>query len=251
MLNITVVTLFPDLFKPFAKNGLMGRAISNGAINLNLYDLRNDAVGKGYRRVDDYLFGGGAGLLLRADVLKRALNKNKKKGAKVIAMAPAGFQLNRDKVVSLSAEDELIIFCGRYEGFDQRFIDDCVDECISIGDFVLMGGELPAMVLIEAVARRFEGVLGSIDSALFDSFEDGLLEGGHYTRPAEIEGNCIPGVLTSGHHAKIDLWRRKSQLHNTIVYRPDLLKKAKLSGKDREMLLQIYKEHYCGSNKRN
>lgn len=250
-MKVTVITLFPELFAPFLQHGLMRRTLDTGTVQFEFYDLRNDAVGSGYKRVDDYLFGGGAGLLLRADVLKSAMAKHRTKRSRVIAMAPAGKKLDRATVCRLSKEEELVIICGRYEGFDQRFLDDEVDECISIGDYVLMGGELPAMVLIEAVSRRQDGVLGSTDSYEFDSFEDGLLEGAHYTRPAIVDGKEIPAVLTSGHHGKVEEWRRKSQLKNTVVYRPELLEDTKLSGKDREMLLQIYKEQYCGTHKRD
>ena len=256
MTGFRIITLFPELYEPFCSSGIISRAIRRKQLSIKTYQLREYAKVSGTanslrENVDDYLFGGGAGMLLKPEVLGNAVGDAKRRGDYTIAMAPSGRKLDRELVCELAGKSRFLILSGRYEGFDGRFLDQEVDLRLSIGDFVAMGGDAPAMMLIEAIIRRQEDVLGSIESVETDSFEDHLLEEDHYTRPAVFGGEAVPDVLRSGNHKAINAYRRLSSLRNTLRYRPELLEEADLSGIDREYLKQIYKEFYCGCDQGN
>ena len=219
-MKFDVLTLFPEMFEPL-KHSIIERASKQNFIDINFINIRDFSKDK-HKKVDDTPYGGGAGMVVRADVVYDAYQSVKDESSKVIYLSPQGKKLNQSKVQELSKERHLILLCGHYEGIDQRVLDEIVDEEISIGDYVLTGGELPAMVLIDSVSRYVEGVL-SIDSTKEESFSQGLLEYSQYTRPEEFLGKIVPEVLTSGNHQKIDEWRRRSSLINTFLKRPELL----------------------------
>ena len=222
-MNFDVLTLFPEMFDSM-KQSIIGRAIENDLISINLINIRDFSKDK-HKHVDDTPYGGGAGMVMRPDVVYDAYKSIKNyKNKKVIYMSPKGNVLNQNKAKELAKENDLIILCGHYEGIDQRVLEKIVDEEISIGDYVLTGGELPAMVLIDTVSRYVEGVLNQ-DSILEESFssQDKLLEYPQYTRPALFEGMEVPEVLTSGNHQEIEKWRKEQSLAETKKKRPDLL----------------------------
>ena len=223
---IDVITLFPEMFtSPFA-DSIIKRAIDNKILQINFTQLRDFAFDK-HKQVDDSPFGGGSGMVLKPEPMYRAvrnvLSRAENLRRKIIITDPSGTVFNQAKAKELATFERLIFICGHYEGFDAR-IYDLADEIISIGDFVLTGGELPTMVMIDAVARMLPGVLGSEDSARTDSFFDGLLSYPQYTRPQDFEGKKVPEILLSGHHANIEKWRREKSLEITKLRRPDLLK---------------------------
>lgn len=222
-MKLAVATLFPELFEPFFRTGVVGRATASGRVEAETLDIRLhgiDARGS----VDDYQFGGGAGMLLRPEPLFGTLRSVPwREGARVVLMAPDGVLLDNDLAVDLAREEKLIVFCGRYGGVDARFVQQAVTDEISIGDYVVSGGELPAMVLIEAVLRWIPGVLGRLESAGSDSFATGLLDYPRYTRPAVFEGLGVPEVVVSGDHAQVENWRFESALERTRARRPGLL----------------------------
>ena len=215
------LTLFPEMFDSL-KQSIIGRAIENENIEINLVNIRDFSKDK-HKKVDDTPYGGGAGMVMKADVVYDAYKSLKTDDAKVIYMSPQGKTLNQKKVEELSKQEHLIILCGHYEGIDQRVIDKIVDEEISIGDYVLTGGEIPAMVLIDSVSRYAEGVI-SQESIEEESFANGLLEYPQYTRPEVFEGEKVPSVLLSGNHQNIAKWRKEEALRITKIKRPDLLK---------------------------
>jgi tRNA (guanine37-N1)-methyltransferase len=235
-MRFDVVTLFPELFAPFLTTGITRRAFTSGAVDVHLFNPRDVADGN-YRRVDDRPFGGGPGMVMMAEPLERTLKLIKGArgdAAKVVLFSPVGQRLNHALVQKWALSQGAILICGRYEGVDQRFIDAHVDEQISMGDFVLSGGELPAMTLLDAVARLQPDVLSDADSHHFDSFNpalDGLLDCPHYTRPEAWAGQTVPEVLMSGHHLNIASWRREQQLRVTARFRPDLILSARAAGK--------------------
>ena len=232
-MQFDVLTLFPEMFEPLNKS-IIGRAKEKGLINVNLINIRDFSKNK-HKKVDDTPYGGGAGMVMMPDVVYDAYKSLNPKDAKVIYMSPQGQKLNQKKVVELSKEKHIILLCGHYEGIDQRVIDEIVDEEISIGDYVLTGGELPAMIVIDSVSRYIEGVLRD-DSTKEESFSEGLLEYPQYTRPEVFNGKQVPEVLLSGHHENIDKWRREQSLKNTKKKRPDLLENIELSEKDKRIL---------------
>lgn len=232
-MQFDVLTLFPEMFEPLNKS-IIGRAKEKGLININLINIRDFSKNK-HKKVDDTPYGGGAGMVMMPDVVYDAYKSLDSKDAKVIYMSPQGQKLNQKKVVELSKEKHIILLCGHYEGIDQRVIDEIVDEEISIGDYVLTGGELPAMIVIDSVSRYIEGVLKD-DSTKEESFSEGLLEYPQYTRPEVFNGKQVPEVLLSGHHENIDKWRREQSLINTRKKRPDLLENIELSEKDKRIL---------------
>ena len=232
-MQFDVLTLFPEMFEPLNKS-IIGRAKEKGLININLINIRDFSKNK-HKKVDDTPYGGGAGMVMMPDVVYDAYKSLNSKDAKVIYMSPQGQKLNQKKVVELSKEKHIILLCGHYEGIDQRVIDEIVDEEISIGDYVLTGGELPAMIVIDSVSRYIEGVLKD-DSTKEESFSEGLLEYPQYTRPEVFNGKQVPEVLLSGHHENIDKWRREQSLKNTKKKRPDLLENIELSEKDKKIL---------------
>lgn len=220
-MKFDILTLFPEMFVPLEQS-IIGRAVENNRIEINLTNIRDFSKDK-HKKVDDTPYGGGKGMVIRPDVVYDAYESVKDENAKVIYMSPKGKGLNQEKVKALSKENHLIILCGHYEGIDQRVLDEIVDEEISIGDYVLTGGEIPAMVLVDSVSRYVEGVL-SEGSTSEESFSDGLLEYPQYTRPEEFRGKKVPEVLISGHHENIKKWREEKSLEITKKNRPDLLK---------------------------
>lgn len=221
-MKFDVLTLFPEMFEPM-KHSIIERASEKDLIDINLINIRDFSKDK-HKHVDDTPYGGGAGMLIRPDVVYDAYSSVSEENAKVIYMSPKGKVLNQNMVKELSKESHLIILCGHYEGIDQRVLDEIVDEEISVGDYVLTGGELPAMVLIDSVSRYVDGVLSN-SSTVEESFsgEDKLLEYPEYTRPAEFHGMKVPEVLTSGNHQEIARWRREQSLITTYKKRPELL----------------------------
>lgn len=221
-MKFDVLTLFPEMFKSLDES-IIGRAKGKGLIEINLINIRDFSKDK-HKKVDDTPYGGGAGMVMMPDVVYDAYSSIKDENAKVIYMSPQGNVLNQNKIKELSNENHLILLCGHYEGIDQRVLDEIVDEEISIGDYVLTGGELPAMVLIDSVSRYVEGVLNG-ESVEEESFSNNLLEYPQYTRPEEFRGKKVPEVLISGHHENIRKWREQKSLEVTKQKRPDLLKR--------------------------
>ena len=235
-MKFDVLTLFPEMFEPM-KHSIIERASEKDLIDINLINIRDFSKDK-HKHVDDTPYGGGAGMLIRPDVVYDAYESVKDENAKVIYLTPQGKVLNQKKVEELSKQEHLILLCGHYEGIDQRVIDKIVDEEISIGNYVLTGGEIPAMVLIDSVSRYVDGVLieGSISE---ESFSQGILEYPQYTRPETFEGVKVPEILLSGHHKNINKWRRCEALKNTYLKRPELLENVELSDEDKEIINNI------------
>ncbi len=238
-MQFDVLTLFPEMFQVLNES-IIGRAKEKKLININLINIRDFSKDK-HRKVDDTPYGGGAGMVLMPDIVYDAYKYIKADNAKVIYMSPQGKKLDQKKIEQLSKEQHLILLCGHYEGIDQRVIDEIVDEEISIGDYVLTGGELPAMVLIDSVSRYIEGVLKE-DSTKEESFSQGLLEYPQYTRPEIFRKQKVPDILLSGHHQNIVKWRRKKSLETTLNKRPDLLEIINLSDEDKQVLEEIKNE---------
>ena len=236
-MKFDVLTLFPEMFTP-VKESILGRAQEKELIDINLINIRDFSKDK-HKKVDDTPYGGGAGMVIRPDVVLDSYNSIKEKeNAKVIYMSPQGKVLNQQMVENLSKEQHLIILCGHYEGIDQRAIDKIIDEEISIGDYVLTGGEIPAMVLIDSVSRYIDGIINK-ESIEEESFSNGLLEYPQYTRPEIFEDEKVPDILISGHHKNIEDWRKYQSLKNTFLKRPELLEKIKLSEEDKAILNKI------------
>lgn len=232
-MKFDILTLFPEMFEPI-KQSIIGRAVKSNKLEINLVNIRDFSKDK-HKHVDDTPYGGGAGMLIKPDVVYDAYKSLDSKSAKVIYLSPQGKTLNQKMVERLSKEEHLILLCGHYEGIDQRVLDEIVDEEISIGDYVLTGGELPAMVLLESVSRYVDGVLTS-DSIKDESFSNGLLEYPQYTKPEIFNNKSVPEVLLSGHHANIDKWRREQSLKTTLEKRPELLEKVDLTEDDKKYL---------------
>ena len=222
-MKFDVLTLFPEMFESL-KESILGKASQKGLININLINIRDFSKDK-HKKVDDTPYGGGAGMVIRPDVVYDAYESIKDKKAKVIYLSPQGKRLNQEKVEELAKQEHLILICGHYEGIDQRVLDKLEVEEISIGDYVLTGGELPAMVLIDSVSRYVDGVITK-ESIKEESFSNNLLEYPQYTRPEEFMGMKIPEVLISGHHENIRKWRYEKQLEITKKKRPDLLERS-------------------------
>ena len=220
-MKFDVLTLFPEMFSSLEES-IIGKAREKGLIEINLINIRDFSKDK-HKKVDDTPYGGGAGMVMMPDVVYDAYSSIQNKNAKVIYMSPQGKVLNQEKVQELSKEESLILLCGHYEGIDQRVLDEIVDEEISIGDYVLTGGELPAMVLIDAVSRYVKGVLND-ESTQEESFSNNRLEYPQYTRPEVFRGKRVPEVLLSGHHGNIKKWRDEQSLEITKIKRPDLLR---------------------------
>jgi tRNA (guanine37-N1)-methyltransferase len=234
-MRFDVITLFPELFEPFLRLGVTRRAYESKLLEVRLWPLRDFGEGA-HQRVDDRPFGGGPGMVLLAEPLERAMaavQADRADAARlVIHFTPTGRRIDQELVRALACGDGAVMVCGRYEGIDQRFLDRHVTLELSLGDFVLSGGELPAMALLDAVARLQPGVLGDEQSHVQDSFgDDGLLEGPHYSRPESLAGTDVPAVLLSGHHAQIQRWRREQSLELTARRRPDLIAAARAAGR--------------------
>ena len=242
-MNFFVLTLFPDMIKDTLSHSITGRAMKEGKINvepINIRDFSNDK----HNHVDDYPYGGGAGMVIRPqpvyDAYKSIENKVGK-NTRVVYMTPQGETFNQKMAEEFSKEENIVFLCGHYEGIDERVIEEIVTDEVSIGDFVLTGGELASIMIIDAVSRLVDGVLGKAESFQDESFSESLLEYPQYTRPPEFMGKKVPDVLLSGHHAKIDKWRREQSIIRTIEKRPDLIKNAELSKKDIEFIKKIGK----------
>jgi tRNA (guanine37-N1)-methyltransferase len=239
-MRIGVISLFPEMFHAITEYGVTGRAVKRGLIEITYVNPRDFAYDK-HQKVDERPFGGGPGMLMMVQPLRDAILKAKEAlpKAKVVYLSPQGRRFNHEGCVELSKCDEIIFVAGRYEGIDERIINTLIDEEWSIGDYVLSGGELPAMVMMDAISRLIPGVLGDEDSAVEDSFVHGLLDYPQYTKPLEIDGLRVPEVLLSGHHENIRKWRLKEALGRTYERRPDLLKSLALTD-EQESLLALY-----------
>lgn len=233
-----VLTLFPDMIRDGLNTSVTGRALASGRIRLNAVNIRDYSKDK-HKHVDDYPYGGGAGMVMQPEPIALAYEdivKDMEKRPRVIYVTPQGSVFNQSMAEELAKEEELVFLCGHYEGVDERILEEIVTDYVSIGDYVLTGGELPALVMMDAISRLVPGVLNNEDSAEFESFHDNLLEHPHYTRPVEYRGSLVPDVLLSGHHGNIDRWRREQSLKRTLERRPDLLETAELTEKDVEYL---------------
>ncbi len=241
---VGVVTLFPEMFTALTGHGVTGRAVKRGQLTVEYSNPRDHAHDR-HRTVDDRPFGGGPGMLMKVEPLLEAIEAIREKAPstpRVIYLSPQGQPLTQQRAEELAQLDSLVLLCGRYEGIDERIIEMCVDEEISIGDYVLSGGELGAMVLLDAVTRLIPGVLGHADSAVEDSFSAGWLDCPHYTRPEEFAGQRVPEVLLSGNHALIRRWRLKQSLGRTWQRRPELLAELTLSKEQQQLLAEYIRE---------
>ena len=238
-MNFHVMTLFPEMIKNGLEESITGRAMNKNIISLNTVNIRDFSQDK-HLHVDDYPYGGGAGMVMQPGPIYRAFESIKEQTGKeklrLVYLTPQGSVFNQSMAKDFAKEEDLVFLCGHYEGIDERILEMIVTDYVSIGDYVLTGGELPAMVMIDAISRMVPGVLSNDVSAEFESFSDNLLEYPQYTRPEEFMGNKVPDVLLSGHHANIDKWRREQSLLRTRKWRPDLLEKAELTKKDIEFL---------------
>ena len=236
-----VLTLFPEMIRQGFGTSVTGRAMKKGLIELNAVDIREYSKDK-HKHVDDYPYGGGAGMVMQPEPIELAyedIAKNMQKKPRVIYVTPQGSVFRQSLAKEFAKEDELVFLCGHYEGVDERILEEIVTDYVSIGDYVLTGGELPALVMMDAISRLVPGVLNNEDSSEFESFHDNLLEHPHYTRPVEYHGKRVPDVLLSGHHENIDRWRREQSLKRTLERRPDLLETAVLTSKDLEYLQSL------------
>ena len=234
-MNINILTIFPEIFEVL-NSGVLSKAIKNKIISFDALDIRKNASNK-HNHIDSKPYGGGEGMVMSAEPIVKTLKQiDQKKLGKVLFMSPQGDRLNQNKVISLSKLKNITIICGRYEGIDQRVIDKYVDEEISVGDFVLSGGEYAAICLIDAISRHIPGTLGNKDSYLKDTFSNGLLKGDVYTKPENFDSMEVPEVLLSGNHKKIEQWRKENSLLKTFSKRPDLLKDIKLTKKQKKLL---------------
>lgn len=242
-MRIDVLTLFPEMFEGVLRSSILGKALEKKLVDIHTVNFRDFAFNK-HNTVDDYPFGGGGGMVLKPEPIFRAVEHvtAEDEGAsrpRVILMCPQGETFTQRKAEELAREERLIFICGHYEGYDERIREHLVTDELSIGDYVLTGGELPAMVVIDSVVRLLPGVLGNEQSAVTDSFSTGLLEYPHYTRPAQFRDWAVPDVLLSGHHENIAKWRREQSLLRTLRRRPDLLEKAELTEKERQWLKEL------------
>ncbi|MBC7341755.1 MAG: tRNA (guanosine(37)-N1)-methyltransferase TrmD [Clostridia bacterium] len=245
-MRIDVLTIFPEMLVQSLSYSILGRAQQKGLVSFNAVDIRNFAFNK-HRAVDDYPYGGGQGMVMQAEPIFLAAEKvleeaGGKEGTKIILLSPQGSLFTQAKAWELSRLSHLVLICGHYEGVDERVREFLADEDLSIGDYVLTGGEIPALVVIDAVVRLLPGVLGSPASACDDSFSRGILEYPQYTRPYDFRGYKVPDILLSGNHAEIAKWRRKQSLLRTYMKRPDLLAKIKLSSEDEKLLAEALAE---------
>jgi len=244
MIRFDILSTFPDMFVSPFDASLLKKARERGLIDIRLHDIRDYATDR-HRMTDDAPFGGGGGMVMKVEPIDRAISAilPERDRALVVLLTPQGETFRQGLAEELSRHSRIVLLCGRYEGVDERVRQHLVDREISIGDYILTGGELPAMVLVDAVSRLVPGVLGNETSAAADSFSTGLLEYPHYTRPAEYRGWQVPEVLLSGNHREIDSWRRRESLKRTLRRRPDLLEKTELSQSDRETLEELRAGH--------
>jgi tRNA (guanine37-N1)-methyltransferase len=247
-MRIDVVTLFPEMIREQVRYGIQGRAVQKGLLQVATWNPRDYTLDR-HGSVDDRPYGGGPGMVMQVQPLRAALQAARADGdpARVIYLSPQGRRLDQARARQLAGQQRLILLAGRYEGIDERVIDLEVDEELSIGDYVLSGGELPALVVMDAVTRLLPGALGDADSAGQDSFMDGLLDYPHYTRPEEINGMQVPDVLAGGHHAEIRRWRHKQALGRTWLRRPDLLDALQLDAEQQVLLDEFISEYKAGN----
>lgn len=239
-----VLTLFPEMIEQGLHTSIIGRAIAAGTITLSAVNIR-DYAGNRYGKVDDYPYGGGAGMVMQAEPVYQACQAVAEKiGRKprVIYLTPQGQTFSQAMVEDFAKEEDLVFLCGHYEGIDERVLEEVVTDYVSIGDYVLTGGELPAMVMIDAISRFVPGVLSNEESAQFESFQDNLLEYPQYSRPAVWRGKEVPPILLSGHHANVEIWRRQQSILRTLQRRPELLEEAQLSKKERQYLEELCRQ---------
>lgn len=242
-MKFTVMTLFPDMIRKMAEVSIMGRAVASGILEVNAVDIRDYANNK-FKHVDDYPFGGGAGMVMQAQPVFDAYQdiiKDAPKAPRVVYMTPKGRVFNQEIARELAKEEELILLCGHYEGIDQRVLDAIVTDEISIGDYVLTGGELPALVVMDSISRMIEGVLGNEESAQDESFSGMYLEYPQYTRPRVFNGVEVPEVLMSGHHAKIEEWRLEQAMKITMERRPEMLQPEMMNKKEKKIYEKVKK----------
>lgn len=240
-----ILTLFPEMIMDGLDTSILGRAKNNGFITMEAINIRDFSDNK-HKHVDDYPYGGGAGMVMQPDPIYKAyksveekiVSEGRKK-PRVIYMTPQGQVFNQSLAEELAKEEDLVFLCGHYEGVDERILEEIVTDQMSIGDYVLTGGELPAMVMIDAISRMVPGVLSNEVSGEFESFHDNLLEYPQYTRPVEFHGKKVPDILLSGHHANIEKWRREKSIERTLKWRPDLLEQAVLSKKEKQYLEKL------------
>jgi tRNA (guanine37-N1)-methyltransferase len=247
-MRFDILTLFPRMFSSPFEESILGRATEKGLVQIRIINIRDFALDK-HQVVDDTPYGGGQGMVMKVEPIGRAIERVKSGGAsaRVIYLTPQGRPFSQKRARELSSMSHLIFLCGRYEGVDERVRDLFVDEEISVGDYVLTGGELAAMVVIDAITRLLPGVLGSDRSAIEDSFFNSLLEYPQYTRPFDFRGSLVPEVLLSGNHLLISQWRRKEALRRTWIRRPDLLARADLSREDQKLLEEIERDPLMGN----
>ncbi len=237
-MNYHILTLFPEMVINGLNTSIIGRAVNQGLLSIDAVDIRDYAENK-HNRVDDYPYGGGAGMVMQPGPVYRAykaLEEKQGKKLRVIYMTPQGKVFNQKMAEEFAKEEDLVFLCGHYEGIDERVLDMIVTDNVSIGDYVLTGGELAAMTMIDCISRLVPGVLNNNDSAEIETFHDNLLEYPQYTRPEEFMGMRVPDILLSGHHANIDKWRREQSLIRTLERRPDLLEDATLTDKDKKFI---------------
>ena len=240
-MNFHILTLFPEMVMDGLNTSIIGRAAAKGLLSLEAINIRDFAENK-HNRVDDYTYGGGAGMLMQAGPVYgayKSVEEKIDKKPRVIYLSPQGQTFSQSMAEEFAKEEDLVFLCGHYEGIDERVLEEIVTDYVSIGDYVLTGGELPAMVMIDAISRLIPGVLHNDVSAEFESFQDNLLEYPQYTRPEEWHGKKVPEILLSGHHANVEKWRREQSVIRTAQRRPDLLEKAELTGKERELVKKI------------
>jgi tRNA (guanine37-N1)-methyltransferase len=236
-MNFHILTLFPEMVMDGLSTSIIGRAMSKELLSIEAINIRDFAENK-HNRVDDYTYGGGAGMLMQAGPVYgayKSVEERAKSKPRVIYLSPQGSTFSQSMAEEFAKEEELVFLCGHYEGIDERVLEEIVTDYVSIGDYVLTGGELPAMVMIDAIARLIPGVLHNDASAEFESFQDNLLEYPQYTRPEEWHGKKVPEILLSGHHANVEKWRREQSIIRTAQRRPDLLAKAELTQKEKEL----------------
>lgn len=244
-MRFDILTIFPEIFTSPFEHSILKRARETGLIEINLVNIRDFAEDK-HHMTDDYPYGGGSGMVMKPEPIAKALRdiESKKGKGRVILLSPSGGRLDQETAKRLSTEEHLVLICGRYEGIDERVRERFIDEEISVGDYILTGGEFPAMVIVDAVSRLIPGVLGCAESPEEESFSGNILEYPQYTRPPEFEGLKVPDVLLSGNHAEIARWRRVEALKKTLLVRPDLLEKADLSNEDNKMIEELKRSWY-------
>ena len=239
-----IMTLFPEMVMGGLKTSIIGRAIKNELLSIEAINIRDYAFNK-HHSVDDYPYGGGAGMLMQAEPVYqcyKALEDRIGKRPRVVYLSPQGQTFNQKMAEEFAEEEELVFLCGHYEGIDERVLEEIVTDYVSIGDYVLTGGELPSMIMVDAISRLVPGVLHNDVSAEFESFQDNLLEYPQYSRPEEWRGKKVPPILLSGHHANIEKWRREQSILRTMERRPDLLKESNLTDKEKKWIRQVKRE---------